>query len=116
MKKLLLTDRALDDLQDIYAYSLTEWGEETALKYILGFEDCFLLLRENEGLLKTNTQISSRFIAYPVQKHFLICDIIHDAIYVLTIKHTSMDLLERLKKLEPTLDSEAKALYARSSK
>ena len=34
MTKLLLTERALDDLQDIYDYSLTEWGETTALNKI----------------------------------------------------------------------------------
>lgn len=116
MKKLLLTDRALDDIQNIYDYSCAEWDEQTALKYLRGFEECFSLLRENEGLLKINKQISSKFMAYPVQKHFVICDIINDNIYVLTIKHTSMDLLERLKKLEPTLDGEAKALYKKVSK
>ncbi|MEO1020922.1 MAG: type II toxin-antitoxin system RelE/ParE family toxin [Bacteroidota bacterium] len=115
MKKLFLTDKALDDIQDIYDFSYAEWGETTALKYIRDFEESFVLLQENNGLLKINKKISSRFMAYPVQKHFLICDIIGDHIYVLTVKHTSMNLLERMKKLEPTLENEAKALYNKSS-
>lgn len=111
MKKLLLTERVLDDLQDIYDFSLAEWDKKTAMKYIQGFEDCFLILQNNTGLLKVNKAVSSRFMVYPVQKHFLICDIINDAICVLTIRHTSMNLLERLQELEPTLDAEAKTLY-----
>ena len=115
MKKLLLTERALDDLQGIYDFSLAEWGEKTAMRYIQSFEDCFLILQNNTGLLKVNKAVSSRFMIYPVQKHFLICDIINDAICVLTIRHTSMNLLERLQELEPTLDAEAKKLYKNAS-
>lgn len=113
MKKLLLTDRALDDLQDIYEYSVDLWGEKIALRYLQALEECFSLLQSNTGLLKINKKISSRFIAYPIQKHILICDIINDAICILTVRHSSMNLMERLKELQPTLDEEAKALFKR---
>lgn len=108
-----LTSRALEDIQDIYDYSLEEWGESTALKYIKAFEDAFYLLQEHKGLLKINEKISSKFRVYGVQKHYLICDIVDENIFVLTVKHVSMDLLGRLKELEPNLDEEAKALYKR---
>lgn len=113
MKKLLLTERALDDLQNVYEYSIEQWGEKVALHYIQGIEECFLLLQNNVGLLKVNKKISSRFIAYPVQKHILICDIINDTVCILTVRHSSMNLMERIKKLQPTLDEEAKALFRR---
>lgn len=61
MTKLLLTSKALEDIQEIYDYSLEKWGENTVLKYIGAFEDTFSLLRENSGLLKVNAKISSRF-------------------------------------------------------
>ena len=48
---------------------------------------------------------------YYVQKHCVICDVVEDTIFVLTIRHISMNLLERLKELEPNLDEEAKALH-----
>ena len=113
MKKLLLTERALDDLQNIYDFSVEEWGEKVALRYIQGIEEGFLLIQNNVGLLKVNKNISSRFIAYPIQKHILICDILNDVICILTVKQSSMNLMERLKKLQPTLDKEAKALLKR---
>jgi toxin ParE1/3/4 len=110
MTKLFLTSRALDDIQEIYDYSLKKWGKDTALKYIRTIEDALSLLKGNHGLLRINTKISSKFVAYHVQRHCLICDLIDGHIVVLTVKHHSMDLLERLKKLEPTLDNEAKIL------
>jgi len=109
MSKFFLTFRALDDLQDIYDYSELEWGESTASKYIQAFEDSFSLLRKNAGVLRINRQISSKLYIYNVRNHYLICDIIESDIYVLTIKHVSMNLLELLKELEPTLDDEVKA-------
>lgn len=109
--KLLLTSRALDDIQEIYEYSVSEWGENTAKKYLTAFEETFTLLKTNSGLLKINPKISSRFRVYPVQKHYIICDIIGSAIIILTVKHVSMNLLDRLRKLEPLLDKEATALY-----
>ena len=93
--------------------SLIEWDETIALKYIKYFEDAFTLLRDNKGVLKLNVKISSRFMVFYVQRHCLICDIINDHIFVLTIKHVSMNLLERLKILESRLDDEAIALFKR---
>lgn len=113
MAKLFLTSRALDDIQGIYDYSVKEWGEKTAASYLQAFEAAFTILKENKNLLRVNSNISSRFKTYAIMKHYLICDVIDDSIIVLTIKHVSMNLLERLKKLEPNLDDEAKILYNR---
>ena len=91
-----LTKRALDDLQDIYEYSLEEWGEKTAQKYLLAFQDAFNLLKEKPELLRINERISSKFTIYNVRKHYI----------VITVRHGSMNLLEKLKDLEPLLDEE----------
>ncbi len=111
MAEIHLTHRALDDLQDIYDYSVKEWGQTVADKYLNEFQNALLLLRENSGLLKATPQISGRFKAYPLKRHWLICDIIDSDVYVLTVRHASMDLLERLNKLAPSLEHEALALY-----
>ena len=113
MKKLLLTDRALDDLQNIYNYSVKQWGEKVALRYIQGLEQCFQSIQINEGLLKINKKVSTRFMIYPIQKHILVCDIVNDAICILTVSHSSMNLMKRLKELQPTLDEEAIAQFKR---
>ncbi len=111
MTKILLTSRALDDLQEIYTYSVDEWGEQVAMKYMKAFDEALVLLQNNEGLLKINSKISSRFRIYNVRKHSLICDRIDDAVLILTVKQVSMNLLERLGELEPLLEEEARILY-----
>ncbi len=116
MNRLHLTSKTLDNLQEIYDYSVDKWDEKAAQKYIQYFEETFSLLKENKGLLKINKAISSRFKVYFVKKHCLICDIIADTIFVLTIKHTSLNILERLKELEPNLEEEVKILHKRISK
>lgn len=101
----------MDDIEEIYQYSVNKWGESIAIKYIRAFENAFSLLKENQKLLKVNTNISSRFKIYAVKQHYLICDIIKDTIIVLTIKHVSMNLLEQLVKLEPNFELETKILF-----
>lgn len=116
MPEIHLTHRALDDIQDIHNYSVKKWGKSVADKYLNEIQGTLILLQENPGLLRTTSQISSRFKAYPIKKHWLICDVIDSDIYILTIRHVSMNLLERLKKLSPSLEHEALALHKRIKK
>lgn len=106
MAEIHLTARALDDLQDILDYSIEEWGETRAQKYLQAFEDAFKLLSHNPELLRINHSISSKFSLYNIRNHYLICDVFSGNIIVITIRHSSMNLLERLKELEPLLDEE----------
>lgn len=111
MTKIHLSDRALNQFKDIFEFSQTRWGSARAKQYIRGFEDAFQLLRDNPKILKHNKNISSRFYAYHAQKHVLICDVIDQDVFVLDISHVSMNLMDHLQKIVPTLDAEAKALH-----
>jgi hypothetical protein len=62
-------------------------------------------------LLRDKPQISAHFKFYRVRQHFLICVLIRRRIYVLTIKHASMDLPHRVGELEPQLLLEARLLH-----
>ena len=111
MANIHLTHRALEDLQDIYEYSIREWGETVADTYLNDIQEFLLLLETNPRLLRVNTNISSRFKIHQVRNHWLVCDLIGEEIYVLTVKHMSMDLIDRLKELEPFLEQEATTLF-----
>lgn len=113
MTQVYLTFRALEDLQEIYDYSLEKWGEKVSLNYMRKLEDALKLLENQPNLLRINPAVSSRFVLFPVEQHYLICDCWGMDIVVLTVKHVSMNLLDRLKDLEPTLEAEARALYQR---
>jgi toxin ParE1/3/4 len=106
-----LSRRALRDLKSIQGYSVERWGKSVAVDYIDSIEQGLNRLRENPGLLRTKENISPHFSLYRVREHFLVCTVSANRVYVLTIKHGSMDLPRRLAELEPHLLQEAELLH-----
>lgn len=100
----------------IYAFSVEKWGEKTAERYLDQIQDSLLLLEENPKLLLQKPEISNRFKLYQTGAHWLVCDMLGNDIFVLTIKHLSINLLDRLKTLEPTLEEEVNILYQKALK
>ncbi|WP_268123929.1 type II toxin-antitoxin system RelE/ParE family toxin [Roseivirga pacifica] len=115
MAQIHLTDRTFLDIEDIYEYSVEKWGVKTAERYLDQIQDSLLLLQENPKLLLAKPEISNRFKLYQSGSHWLICDMIGSDIFILTIKHLSMNLLDRLGHLEPMLEEEAAFLYQKLS-
>jgi len=113
MVELHLAKRALEDIKIIHQYSIDEWGNKIADDYIKGFEFALKNIESNPKLLRINSQISKRFRLYRVNKHFLIFESIGERIFLLTVRHVSMDLLNKLKELEPFLEQEVQYMYDR---
>jgi len=108
---LHLTQRALHDIQDIYDYSVSKWGNKVAEEYLDKMEETLSLLKSYTNLLTTKPQISEHFLAYQSGSHWLVCDMTDHDVFVLTVQHVSMDLLENIKELEPTLEKEMEILH-----
>lgn len=106
-----LSRRAVRDLEQIEQYSEDRWGKRITQDYLRSVEDALARLRQQPELLRVKPDISEHFKFYRVRQHFLVCVQIHDRIYVLTIKHTSMDLPQRIIELEPQLLLEARLLH-----
>ncbi len=111
MAEIYLTQRALTDIQEIYDYSIQEFGGIVEDKYLNSFENTLNFIKANPDLLKIKPIISNRFKVYNVQKHWFVFDHVGTKIFLLTVKHVSMNLLERLQQLEPSLEIEAEILY-----
>lgn len=110
MASVSLTRRAFRDLYGIERYSIERWGKSVAENYLDDIEQGLNRLRENPKLLKTKDGISPDLSLYRVREHFLVCTVSADRVYVLTIKHGSLDLPRRLTELEPQLLAEAEIL------
>ena len=111
MNRLALTRRAARDLEEIQRYSIEKWGERVAEEYLTSIEEALQRLLDNPKLLRSNPAISDHFSFYRVREHFLICTKRKQNIYVLAIRHGSMDLPNRLVELEPVLMDEAEILH-----
>lgn len=105
-----ISRRAAYDIDEIDTYSQQEWGHKVADDYIASIDLALQRLAENPGLLCPKSELSNAFLLYPVREHYLVCSIIDQNIYVLTVKHGSVDLPKRLKELQPLLVKEAEFL------
>lgn len=110
-KRLLLTDRGLGDIAAIEQYSIEQWGERNASKYIAQIENALSLIQNNPDILRQEEAFHPFLQFYSVNKHVLVFDIQVSDIILLTVFHGSMDIPSRLTELEPTLATEVELLH-----
>jgi plasmid stabilization system protein ParE len=108
---VFLTDRALEQIRGIEQYSVDRWGRRVADKYLDEIQCALDHLKDQPDHVKSDLTFGSSLGFYRVRKHILACTTIGQAIYVLAVFHTSMDLPSRLAELEPTLLAEAQFLH-----
>ena len=111
--KLLVTQRALRDLQAIFDYSTERWGKRTADKYLDDIEAALERLKAQPDLLKPEPDLHPALAFYRINKHLLVCDARPESIVLLTVAHVSMDIPARLAELQPTLVAEVELLHRR---
>jgi plasmid stabilization system protein ParE len=111
--ELLLTRRALRDIAEIEAYSVSQWGKPVADRYVADIEAALARLRDKPDLLRARDDLPRHLRFYSVNKHVLVCDVRPRAVCVLTVIHGSRDIPSRLGELQPTLEAEVKLLHAR---
>lgn len=102
---------ALFDLADIENYSLARWGKNVTETYLDSVDKALEMLATNPNLLRDIPKTASTLKFYRVKQHYLICTVLDSVIYVVTIKHCSMDIPNRLTELEPTLQHEVKIMH-----
>ena len=110
---LLLTRRALRDLQGVLDYSIEQWGKTVAEQYLDALEAGLQRLREQPDLLRAEPDLYPALQFYRVNRHLFVCDVRQGAIVVLTVIHSSMDVPSRLGELQPTLAAEVEILHRR---
>ena len=109
--QLIISRRAALDISEIEDYSTAKWGKKVAKEYISRIEQALSLLQDNPKIIKKDSNISAYFHFYRIRQHFLVFDIGNNYLNLLTVKHGSMDLPERLAELEPYLYDEIAYLH-----
>ena len=110
MTKLLLTDRALSDIDTIEHYSVERWGAQVADQYLADLDAALGRLAEDLSFFKERHDYTGRLRFYNVREHVLVGDVIGGVGFVLTVRHGSMDFIDRLPELEPGLLYEAEIM------
>jgi toxin ParE1/3/4 len=91
MLKIRLALTAEHDLENIWIYTITEWGEEQANKYAGLIEQGFSQLLDNPYIGKARPDIKKGYRALQVQKHLIFYRIGTEYIDIIGVPHIRMD-------------------------
>ncbi|WP_312394822.1 type II toxin-antitoxin system RelE/ParE family toxin [Chryseobacterium sp.] len=97
MAKYFLTNKAVQDLSEIYEYTYTFWSETQAEKYYLELIYFCQMLSENPNIGKSYLAIDLDLLGFPAQKHIIFYKYItKEEIEIIRILGGNMDLKNRL--------------------
>ncbi|MEZ5980346.1 MAG: type II toxin-antitoxin system RelE/ParE family toxin [Planctomycetota bacterium] len=103
MTRILLTDRAVRDVEEIERYSEGRWGRAVADAYLDDIERALDRIGASPGIIQRRLAVSAHLRFYPVREHVLVCDMVLGAVVVLAVWHGSMDVAARIGVLAPQL-------------
>ena len=97
MAKVILRQKAIDDLNKIWTYTFREWSEKQADKYYATLEFACLQIGKNPEIGKEYEGINTNLLGLRTGKHIIFYQILNkDEIEVIRILHEQMDLINRL--------------------
>lgn len=98
MAKLILREKAIDDLTDIWEYSVETWSENQADRYYETIKLACKDISQNPALGKEYPEISRNLSGYKINKHIIFYhSVSSDEVEVIRILHERMDLKGQLK-------------------
>ncbi len=110
MARYYFTRRAFLDLEDIYQFSIENWGLRIAQTYMEELFKEFQNIADNLEKGKQRQHRSFPFYMAPVEKHFAIYEPQVSNIIIATVIHSKRDIETLIKKLGPELSEEIKQI------
>ncbi len=93
MNKVHFTNKAVDDLTEIWNYTVVHWSENQADKYYELLIEACNELAAKPSLGKSYIQINNTTLAYRAGKHLIIFRVLSEnEIEIIRILHEMMDL------------------------
>ena len=97
MAKVILRQKAIDDLNNIWNYTSKQWFENQADRYYAILKFACNEIGENPDLGREYTGINGNLLGFKSGKHIIFYHVIsEDEIEVIRILHERMDLKNRL--------------------
>lgn len=98
MAKYFLSNKAVDDLSEIWDYTYEVWSENQADKYYEILIDACKILSESPEIGKAYPEITSGILGFRVSKHIIFYRVAEpNEIEVLRILHGRMDLKSKVE-------------------
>ncbi len=91
-KIYILSEIADKDLEDIFDYTLDEFGFDQAEKYLLEIEEIFQNLIVNPQIGKKRDEIKKGLYSFPKDNHIIFYRILDNHIRIVRVLHGSRDI------------------------
>lgn len=91
-KIYILSEIADKDLEDIFDYTVDEFGFDQAEKYLLEIEEIFQNLIANPQIGKKRDEIKQGLYSFPKDNHIIFYRILDNHIRVVRVLHGSQDI------------------------
>jgi len=91
-KIYILSEIADKDLEDIFDYTLDEFGFDQAEKYLLEIEEIFQNLIVNPQIGKKRDEIKQGLYSFPKDNHIIFYRILDNHIRIVRVLHVSRDV------------------------
>ncbi len=92
-----LTVKADLDIDDIWEYTNSQWGENQASKYLSQLEERFIALAENPNIGKQRYELTESPMSYHCGRHVIFYRKARKGIEVRRVLHDSMDFPRHFK-------------------
>ena len=92
MIKFILSKAADADLEDIFDYTLEEFGLDQAVSYVSSFDDTFKMIAHNLEIGRERKEIQEDLRSFAKDKYVIFYRIRSDHVRVVRILHGSRDL------------------------
>lgn len=98
MTNYILTNKAVEDLTNIWDYTCDNWSLNQAEIYYKLLVDSFVEISNNPNYGKNYTEISTEIKGFNVGKHIIFYLIQESSILIIRILHEQMDLKNRINE------------------
>ncbi|AXP80368.1 Toxin ParE1 [Mariniflexile rhizosphaerae] len=97
MAKLILRQKAIDDLSDIWDYTSQTWSENQADKYYAMIKSACREISKSSTIGRKYDKVENDLLGHRIGKHIIFYQIVsNNEIEVIRILHERMDLKNKL--------------------
>ena len=93
-----LSNKADNEVKEIFKYSYMTFGEDQAHIYVHGLENCFENLVENPHLGRSCHSIRAGYFRFEYLSHIIFYTLEPDTVLISRVIHKSMDIKAQLRE------------------
>ena len=90
-RQVLFRPKAEADLNDIWAYTVSEWSRDQAIAYLRGLDAVITLLCAFPGMARERPEFSPPVRLYPYRSHIVVYLAHDESLYVIRLLHAKSD-------------------------